>query len=65
MRLGNALEVCDLYSIFLHSGQFLMQKGEVFLIYFGLRNPLFTFSERDFGALFLKKIIKIKTDVKT
>ena len=46
MRLGN-----DLYSIFLHSGHFLMKKGEAFLSYFGLKNPLFTFSERDFSAL--------------
>ena len=51
MRLGNALEVCDLYSIFLHSGHFPVQKGEAFLSYFGLKNLLFTFSERDFSAL--------------
>ena len=51
MRLGNALEAGDLYSIFLHSGHFPVQKVEAFLSYFGLKNPLFTFSERDFSAL--------------
>ena len=51
MRLGNALEVCDLYSIFLHSGHFSVHKGEAFVSYFGLKNSLFTFSERGFSAL--------------
>ena len=51
IRLGNALEVCYLYSKYLHSGNFSLQKGEAFLSYFELNNPLFTFSERDFGAL--------------
>ena len=51
MRLGNALVVCDLYGLYLHSGHFLVKKVEAFLSYFGLKNPLFTFSERDFSAL--------------
>ena len=44
-RLGNTLVVCDLYGLFLHSGHFSV------FCYFGLKNPLFTFSERDFSAL--------------
>ena len=51
MYLGNDLEVRDLYSIFLHSGYLSVQKGEAFLSYFGLKTPLFTFSEHDFSAL--------------
>ena len=51
MRLGNVLVVCDLYGLYLHSGHFSVQKVEAFLSYFGLKNPLFTFSERDFSAL--------------
>ena len=51
MRLGNALLLFDLYSVFLHSDHLLVQKGEAFLSYFGLKNPLFTFSERDFSVL--------------
>ena len=51
MRFGNALKLCDLYSVFLHSGHFSVRKGEAFLRYFGLKNPLFTFFERDFNAL--------------
>ena len=51
MRLGNAMDLCYLYSIFLHAGCFSVQKGEAFLGYFGFKNPLFTFSERDFSAL--------------
>ena len=39
MRLGNALEVCDLYSVFLNSDHFSVQKGEAFLSYFRLKNP--------------------------
>ena len=33
MRLGNALVVCDLYGLSMHSGHFLV--GEAFLSYFG------------------------------
>ena len=51
MRLGNALEVCDLYSIYLYSGHFSVEKGEAFLSYFELKNPLSAFPERDFSAL--------------
>ena len=51
MRLGNALLLFDLYSVFLHSDHLLVQKGEAFLSYFGLKNPLFTFSDRDFSVL--------------
>ena len=40
-----------LYGLYLHSGHFSVQKGEAFLSYFGLKNLLFTFSERDFSAL--------------
>ena len=43
--------VSDLYGLFLHFGDFSVKKGEAFLSYFGLKNPLFTFSERDFSAL--------------
>ena len=41
MRLGNALVVCDLYGLYLHSGHFSVYKGEAFLSYFGLKNPPF------------------------
>ena len=51
MRLQNLLVVCDLYGLFLDSDHFLAQKGETNLSYFGLKNTLFTFSERDFSAL--------------
>ena len=51
MRLGNAFKVCGLCSMFLLSGHFSVQKGEAFLSYFGLKNPPFTFSERDFSGL--------------
>ena len=51
IRLGNALVVCDLYGLFLLSGNFSAEKGQAFLSYFGLKNPLFTFSERDFSAV--------------
>ena len=51
MYLENALVVCDLYGLFPHCGLFSILRGEAFLRYFGLRNPLFTFSERDFSAL--------------
>ena len=51
MRLGNALIVCDLYGLYLHSGLFSVYKGEAFLSYFGLKPPLFTFSEREFSDL--------------
>ena len=51
MRLGNALIVCDLYEFFLHFGHFSVLKCGTFLSYFGLKNPSFTFSERDFNAL--------------
>ena len=40
MRLGNALVVCDLYALYLHSGHFLVEKVEAFLSCFGLKNPL-------------------------
>ena len=51
MRLGNALVLCDLYGLFLQSGHFSAKNSEALLSYFGLKNPLFTFSERDFSAL--------------
>ena len=51
MHTGSALVVCDLYGLYLHSGHFTVKKGQAFLSYFGLKNPLFTFSERDFSAL--------------
>ena len=51
IRLGNALQVCDFHSVLLHSGHFSVQRGEAFLSYFGLKNPLSTFSERDFSAV--------------
>ena len=51
MRVGNDLVVCDLYGLFLHFGNFSVKKGEAFLSYSGLKNPLFTFSERDFSVL--------------
>ena len=51
MRLGNVLVVCDLHGLFLYSGYFSVKKGEAFLGYFGLKNPLFTFSEPDVSAL--------------
>ena len=51
MRLGNALEVCDFYSIFQQFGHFSVQKGEAFPSYFGLKNPPFTFFEREFSTL--------------
>ena len=41
MRFGNALVVCNLYGLFMHSGYFLVQKGEAFPSYFGLKNRLF------------------------
>ena len=43
--------VSDLYGLFLHFGNFSVKKSEAFLSYFGLKNPFFTFSERDFSAL--------------
>ena len=62
MRLGIALVLFDLYSVFLHFNHFSVQKGEAFLSYFRLKNPLFTFSEHDFSALKLW-IIKTETHV--
>ena len=38
VRLRNALTVCDLYGLFLHSSHFLTYKDETFLCYFGLKN---------------------------
>ena len=37
MRLGNALAVCNLYGLFLHSSYFSASNGEAFLSYFGLK----------------------------
>ena len=51
MYLGIVLVLFDLYSLFLHSSHFSAQKSEALLFYFGLKNPLFTFSECDFSAL--------------
>ena len=51
MRLGNAFVVCDLYGLYLHSGQFSAYEGEAFLSHFELKKSLFTFFERDFSAL--------------
>ena len=51
MHIGNALVVCDLDGLYLHSGDFSAWNGEALLSYFGLKNSLFTFSERDFSAL--------------
>ena len=42
MHLGNALVACVLYGLLLHSVRFLIEKGEAFLSYFGLKNPFFT-----------------------
>ena len=39
MRTGNALIVCDLYVLYLYSDHFSVLKDEVFLSYFGLKNP--------------------------
>ena len=49
MCLGNALLVYD--CLFLHSGHFSVRRAELFLSYFGLKNPLFTFSQHGFSAL--------------
>ena len=51
MRFRTALVVCDLYGLYLLSGSFSIERGEMFLSYFGLKNPLFWFSQRDFSAL--------------
>ena len=51
MCLGNVLIVCDLYGFFMHSGHFSVQKGETFLVYFGLKNLFFMFSKCDFSVL--------------
>ena len=51
MHLGNALLLFDLYSVFLHSDHLLVHKGDAFLSYFGLKNPLFTFSKRGVSVL--------------
>ena len=53
MRLGNTLEVCDLYSIFLYFDFFSVQKAEAFLSYFRLKNPLFTFFFFSFLKIFI------------
>ena len=46
------LVVCDLYGLFLHSGHFSDQKRwGVPKLFWVKKNPLFTFSERDFSAL--------------
>ena len=51
MHFGNALIACDLYGLYLHSGHFSVSKSEEFESYFGLKNPLFMFCERDFRAV--------------
>ena len=51
MRLGNVFVVCDWYGLYLHPGHFSVQKDKAFLSHFGLKNPLFTFSEREFSAV--------------
>ena len=51
MRPGNTFVVCDLCGLFLNSDYFSVQKGEAFQSHFGLKDNLFTFSERDFSAL--------------
>ena len=38
-------------SLFLRSNDFLAGKANVFLNYFGLKNPLFMFSEWDFSVV--------------
>ena len=50
-RVGKALIVCDWYGFFLHSGCFSVWRVEMYLSYFELNNPLFTFSGRDFSVL--------------
>ena len=51
IHIGNALVVCDLYGLYLHSGDFSALNGEAILSYFGLKNPLFTFCEGHFSVV--------------
>ena len=49
-RFKNAFVAYDCYGLFLQSDGFTVSKVEAFLSYFGLKNLLVTFSERDFSA---------------
>ena len=39
IHIGNALVVCDLYGLYMHSGDFSALNGEAILSYFGLKIP--------------------------